>query len=226
MGLNSGFKGLINPEYRLQLTAHINKYSCYMFRHIKAIFRENLITREHTYHKSTWVAHYKVSINTHHTDVFPFDGRCQQWHRCWQTYDDHAQECKTCIVIDMYMSYSWVSFWWKVTWQRNSEWRHSVRRPCDTMRIRRRIYRNTIMLIRLSVLYGTMYRVASICFCIFERCTSRRTMYMTYYTTYTWIRHDSVKGEYDISSSVSGFPLLVSFHQYSILIHASIISAV
>ena len=95
------------------------------------------------------------------------------------------------------MSYSWVSFWWKVTWQRNAEWRHIVSRPCDTMRIRRRAYRNTIMLIRSSVLYGTMYRVASICFCIFHRCTSHRTMYMTHYTTYTWIRHDSVKGEYD-----------------------------
>jgi len=66
------------------------------------------------------------------------------------------------------------------------------------MRIRRRAYRNTIMLIRSSVLYGTMYRVASICFCIFQRCTSHRTMYMTYYRTYTWIRHDSVKAEYDI----------------------------
>ena len=64
------------------------------------------------------------------------------------------------------------------------------------MRIRRRAYRNTIMLIRSSVLYGTMYRVASICFCIFQRCTSHRTMYMTYYTTYTWIRRDSVKAEY------------------------------
>jgi len=102
----------------------------------------------------------------------------------------------TCIYI--YMSYSWVSFWWEVTWQRNTEWRHSVRRPCDTMRIRRRAYRNTIMLIRSSVLYGTMCRVASICFCIFQRCTSHRTMYMTYCTTYTWIRHDSVKAEYDI----------------------------
>jgi len=97
----------------------------------------------------------------------------------------------------MCMSYSWVSFWWKVTWQRNAEWRHSVRRPCDTMRIRRRAYRNTIMLNRSSVLYGTMYRVASICFCIFQRCTSHRTMYMTYCTTYPWIRHDSVKAEYD-----------------------------
>jgi hypothetical protein len=29
-----------------------------------------------------------------------------------------------------------------------------------------------------------------------------------------------------ISSSVAGFPLLVSFHQYSILIHAFIISAI
>ena len=87
--------------------------------------------------------------------------------------------------VDMYMSYSWVSFWWKVTWQRNAEWRHSVRRPCDTM------------LIRSSILYGMMYRVASICFCIFQRCTSHRTMYMTYYTTYTWIRHDSLKAEYD-----------------------------
>jgi len=72
-----------------------------------------------------------------------------------------------------------------------------LRRPCDTMRIRRRAYRNTIMLIRSSVLYGTMYRVASICFCISQRCTSHRTMYMTYYTTYTWMRHDSVKAEYD-----------------------------
>jgi len=85
-----------------------------------------------------------------------------------------------------------------VTSQRNAEWRHSVRRPCDTMRIRRRAYGNTIMLIRSSVLYGTMYRVASICFCIFQRCTSHRTMHMTYYTTYTWIWHDSVKAGYDI----------------------------
>ena len=99
--------------------------------------------------------------------------------------------------FDMYMSYSGVSFRWKVTWQRNAEWRHSVRRPCDTMSIRRRAYRNTIKLIRSSVLYGTMYRVASICFCIFQRCTSHRTMYMTYCTTYKWIRHDSVKAEYD-----------------------------
>jgi len=64
------------------------------------------------------------------------------------------------------------------------------------MRIRRRAYRNTIMLIRSSVLYGTLYRVASIRFCIFQRCTSHRTMYMTYCTAYTWIRHDSVKAEY------------------------------
>ena len=46
-----------------------------------------------------------------------------------------------------------------------------------------------------------MYRVALICFCIFQRCTSHRTMYMTYYTTYTWIRHDSVKAEYDFNES-------------------------
>jgi len=45
-------------------------------------------------------------------------------------------------------------------------------------------------------IHGTMYRVASICFCISQRCTSHRTMYMTCYKTYTWIRHDSVKGEY------------------------------
>jgi len=68
-----------------------------MFRHIKAIFRENLITTEHTYNKSTRVAHYKVSTNIHLTDLLPSNGRCQQWHRCWQTYDDHAQECKACI---------------------------------------------------------------------------------------------------------------------------------
>jgi len=30
-------------------------------------------------------------------------------------------------------------------------------------------------------IHGTMYRVASICFCIFQRCTSHRTMYMTCY---------------------------------------------
>jgi len=96
----------------------------------------------------------------------------------------------------------------EVTWQRNAEWRHSVRWPCDTMRIRRRAYRNKIMLIRSSVLYGTMYRVASICFCIFQRCTSHRTMYMTYYTTYTWIRHDSVKAEYDFYHHLVVF----SFH--------------
>ena len=42
-------------------------------------------------------------------------------------------------------------------------------------------------------IHGMMYRVASICFCISQRCTSHRTMYMTY----TWIWHDSVKGEYD-----------------------------
>jgi len=41
-------------------------------------------------------------------------------------------------------------------------------------------------------IHGTMYRVASICFCISQRCTSHRTMYMTCYKTYTWIRHDSV----------------------------------
>jgi hypothetical protein len=105
------------------------------------------------------------------------------------------------VYFDMYMSHSWVSFWWKVTSQRNAEWRHSVRRPCDTMRIWRRAYRNTIMLIRSSVWYGTMYRVASICFCMSQRCTSHRTMYMTYYTTYTWIRNDSVKAEYDFFSS-------------------------
>jgi hypothetical protein len=46
-------------------------------------------------------------------------------------------------------------------------------------------------------IYGTMYRVASICFCISQHCTSHRTMYMTCYKTYTWIRHNSVKGEYD-----------------------------
>jgi len=46
-------------------------------------------------------------------------------------------------------------------------------------------------------IHGKMYRVASICFCISQRCTSHRTMYMTCYKTYTWIRHDSVKGEYD-----------------------------
>ena len=46
-------------------------------------------------------------------------------------------------------------------------------------------------------IHGTMYRVASICFCISQRCTSHRTMYMTSCKTCTWIRHDSVKGEYD-----------------------------
>jgi len=46
-------------------------------------------------------------------------------------------------------------------------------------------------------IHGTIYRVASICFCIFQRCTSHRTMYMTCYKTYTLIRHDSVKGGYD-----------------------------
>ena len=47
-------------------------------------------------------------------------------------------------------------------------------------------------------IHGTMYRVASICFCISQRCTSHRTMYMTCYKTYTWIRHDSVKWEDDM----------------------------
>ena len=46
-------------------------------------------------------------------------------------------------------------------------------------------------------IYGTMYRVASICFCIFQRCTSHRTMYMPCHKTYTWKWHDSIKGEYD-----------------------------
>ena len=49
-----------------------------MFRHIKAFFRENIITMEHTYNESTLMTHYSVSINTHHTDVIPFDGICQK----------------------------------------------------------------------------------------------------------------------------------------------------
>jgi len=46
-------------------------------------------------------------------------------------------------------------------------------------------------------IHGTMYRVASICFCIFQPCTSHRTMYMHCHKTYTWKWHDSIKGEYD-----------------------------
>ena len=81
------------------------------------------------------------------------------------------------------------------------------------MRIRWLAYRNTIKLIRSSVLYGTMYRVASIYFCIFQRCTSHRTMYMTYYTTYTWILHDSVKAEYDTSFFPSQTRCFSRFYQ-------------
>jgi hypothetical protein len=47
-------------------------------------------------------------------------------------------------------------------------------------------------------IHGTIYRVASICFYIFQRCTAHRTMYMTCYKTYTWIRYDSVTEEYDM----------------------------
>jgi len=83
---------------------------------------------------------------------------------CHGDRDPPIMATNSLFVTDMYMSYRWVSFWWKVTWQRNTEWRQSVRRPCDikslrvttqrdnTMRIRRRVCRNTIMLVRSRVI--------------------------------------------------------------------------
>jgi len=60
-------------------------------------------------------------------------------------------------------------------------WDISVVRQLMELFVKNKFRLNGIMYpcICLTVchMHGTMYRVASICFCIFQRCTSHRTMY-------------------------------------------------
>jgi len=66
-----------------------------------------------------------------------------------------------CGIIDMYMSYRWVSFWWKVTWQRHTEsetWPSEIKSSITkTMLRHNEITHNAYPAMRIS-LYDNSHR--------------------------------------------------------------------